>query len=581
MTDRLNLWAEMIDSEVNIRFNGDLIEASCIKPRYTKTGLLSGYEITIRHKELNETKHLSGRDGDLLVGKVNNLGELWTRKWAKEQKARSTEASKENAARLTKEAQALHERLAQLLEHTLGVNDAVDFARLKDRTKFPRKQPKIPRKKTIPKKPLKHEFEEEIGFFEGLFGRRNKMLAEQQARFENATNAWKEKATLIEQANAEMIQEYDASVRQWKSAKDSYLATQRSANEKIDAFKSRWEAGDVEAVEDYCRLVLSSSDYPGCLPSEYDVQFNPENGILALDFRLPSLEDIPTLTEVTFVATRGELREKHFSDAKRKQLFNDVCYQLCLRTIHELFEADLNNQIEAISFNGFVTQRSSATGKVETSCIMTLQTSKAEFLEIDLSYIEPKVCFKGLKGVGSANLAGITPIKPLLELDRSDSRFQEGYAVAEHLDETTNLASMDWVDFEHLVRELFEAEFSGNGGEVKVTQASADKGVDAVAFDPDPIRGGKIVIQAKRYTNIVGVSAVRDLFGTLMNEGANKGILVTTSDYGPDSYDFAKDKPITLINGANLLSLLERHGTKAMIDTKAAKAAAQAMDEVA
>ncbi|MCA2218049.1 restriction endonuclease [Jidongwangia harbinensis] len=31
----------------------------------------------------------------------------------------------------------------------------------------------------------------------------------------------------------------------------------------------------------------------------------------------------------------------------------------------------------------------------------------------------------------------------------------------------------------------------------------------------------------------VDVSAVRDLFGTLQNEGASKGILVTTSGYGP------------------------------------------------
>jgi restriction system protein len=73
---------------------------------------------------------------------------------------------------------------------------------------------------------------------------------------------------------------------------------------------------------------------------------------------------------------------------------------------------------------------------------------------------------------------------------------------------------------------------------VRITRASRDGGVDAIAFDPDPIRGGKIVIQAKRYTNPVGVSAVRDLFGTVHNEGATKGILVTTSDYGPDAYEF-------------------------------------------
>lgn len=57
---------------------------------------------------------------------------------------------------------------------------------------------------------------------------------------------------------------------------------------------------------------------------------------------------------------------------------------------------------------------------------------------------------------------------------------------------------------------------------MKVTRASKDGGVDAVLIDPDPVRGGKIVIQAKRYTNTVGVSAVRDLYGTVEHEGAMK-----------------------------------------------------------
>ena len=131
---------------------------------------------------------------------------------------------------------------------------------------------------------------------------------------------------------------------------------------------------------------------------------------------------------------------------------------------------------------------------------------------------------------------------------------------------------MDWEDFEHLIRQLFEEEFAVDGGEVKVTRASRDGGVDAVAFDPDPLRGGKIVIQAKRYTNTVGVSAVRDLYGTLINEGASRGILVTTADYGPDAYSFAKDKPLTLLSGSNLLNLLGKHGHKACIDLAAARA---------
>jgi restriction system protein len=122
-------------------------------------------------------------------------------------------------------------------------------------------------------------------------------------------------------------------------------------------------------------------------------------------------------------------------------------------------------------------------------------------------------------------------------MDLDDGRIVEAREVISGLRPDENLAAMDWEDFEHLIRELFEKEFAQNGVEVKVTRASRDSGVDAIAFDPDPLRGGKFVIQAKRYTRTVDVSAVRDLYGTLQNEGANRDILVTTSRFGPDSFE--------------------------------------------
>jgi restriction system protein len=110
-------------------------------------------------------------------------------------------------------------------------------------------------------------------------------------------------------------------------------------------------------------------------------------------------------------------------------------------------------------------------------------------------------------------------------------------------------------EFESLITNLFQ----NMGLETKLTQASRDGGVDCVAFDARPILGGKVVIQAKRYKNTVGVSAVRDLFGTMHNEGASKGILVTTSGYGKAAYQFANGKPLELIEGSGLLYLLEQH----------------------
>ena len=56
-----------------------------------------------------------------------------------------------------------------------------------------------------------------------------------------------------------------------------------------------------------------------------------------------------------------------------------------------------------------------------------------------------------------------------------------------------------------------------------------------------------------------------------MNEGAMKGILVTTSQFGEDSYSFAEGKPLTLIGGAELLGLLDAHGYKYRINLDEAR----------
>ncbi|MBV9677132.1 MAG: restriction endonuclease, partial [Acidobacteriaceae bacterium] len=42
--------------------------------------------------------------------------------------------------------------------------------------------------------------------------------------------------------------------------------------------------------------------------------------------------------------------------------------------------------------------------------------------------------------------------------------------------------------------------------------------------------------------------------------------LVTTSDFGPDAYEFAKGKQLTLMSGSELLYLLEKHGHHARIN---------------
>lgn len=74
--------------------------------------------------------------------------------------------------------------------------------------------------------------------------------------------------------------------------------------------------------------------------------------MVVLDYILPSPEQLPTIESYKYVKTRDEIIEKQLSESAKKTLYESVIYQICIRTIHELFEADIVNAIEGIAFNG-------------------------------------------------------------------------------------------------------------------------------------------------------------------------------------------------------------------------------------
>lgn len=362
---------------------------------------------------------------------------------------------------------------------------------------------------------------------------------------------------------------FEEQIAKWEKRKSDHLKLQSTRIEEINKIVDGYYQRNTEFFHFLFVEILKSSVYGFEFPKNFDIEYNSSNRLMLIEYSLPSIEYLPNIKDTKYIASKGSYKNVQLSQNELNELFDEAVYSISLRTIYEIFANDSLAVISTINFNGWIKSINRATGREENTCIISIQVQRNEFMEIELIRVDPKVCFKYLKGVGSSKLFGITAIKPILQILTKDKRFVDSHTV--EFDDSTNLAAMAWEDFEHLIRELFEKEFSSTGGEVKVTQASRDGGVDAIAFDPDPIRGGKIVIQAKRYTNTVGVSAVRDLFGTVMNEGANKGILVTTSDYGSESYEFAKGKPLTLLNGANLLYLLEKHGTRARIDIREAR----------
>jgi restriction system protein len=100
------------------------------------------------------------------------------------------------------------------------------------------------------------------------------------------------------------------------------------------------------------------------------------------------------------------------------------------------------------------------------------------------------------------------------------------------------LQAMHPVHFERLILDLLKAMGYGAGsfGKHEMTKASADGGIDGIIHE-DALGLDAVYIQAKRYQaeTKVGRPAIQQFIGSLTEEGATKGVFVTTSDFSADA----------------------------------------------
>jgi restriction system protein len=474
------------------------------------------YEVEIKHKGLNKYRVVKGSDKYVVEQKANTQLKQWDEMWLKKQEAeqlrnqrenivREKEAKKELAIEHTKEAEDKIHSIENTLLYTLNIDDKIDWESLKDLSTFEKPKPSSPSLLHIPEEPRNSlkKYQPNLNIWEKMIPPiKNRKMNKCEDLYQQDYRMWEKEKEDTLKKNDEAKVNFDNQLKQWEEEEKEFLANQNAKNIAIENQKENYLKALPTAVIDYCDMVLSTSFYPDEFPQEFDIDYNPDNKILVVDYSLPSPDRMPTLKEVKYIQSKDEFKNTYLSAAAENKLYDNLLYQITLRSLHELFEADTVDAIESIVFNGWVKSIDRAKGKEVNACILTVQTTKKEFSEINLALVDPKLCFKNLKGIGSSKLHSLSPIAPIIKIDREDPRFVSSYAVANSIDENVNLAAMDWQDFEHLIRELFEKEFNQSGGEVKITRASKDGGVDAIAFDPDPLRGGKVIIQAKRYMEL-------------------------------------------------------------------------------
>jgi restriction system protein len=388
----------------------------CVLLRDKSVGVFAMRTIDVKHDGMGKFRRIAGFG--VAEQKAAAQQQLWDKQWQRRQELERKLFAGPNgdALRALKKIQADEQNedagheivsLTSILLGALRARLSVDWAQFNDRGAFAEPPPAAPAPLQIAREPRKSEFmpPPPRSLSELLHASRRRRQKEAGAKnFKNAHDEWQVAVRWKSREHEAATEKYRAALAGWEARRSAFQATQAKAKARLDSLHRRYAAKDADAVIAYGDLVLLSADRPDGFPKDWRIDFS--DGVMTVDYELPSTEAMPGVKAVKYAALREAFDTVELPERERDQLYAEAIYQTCLMVLHLLFASDEADAIKSIAFNGWVNFIDQA--KPARACIMAVQTTKAAFRRIDLKSVDPQACFKALNGVASAKLAAMT-----------------------------------------------------------------------------------------------------------------------------------------------------------------------------
>lgn len=169
-------------------------------------------------------------------------------------------------------------------------------------------------------------------------------------------------------------------------------------------------AFDVEsAIEEYIGIVLSNSVYPEAFAVEYDYRFDLVSRELILTVEMPDPSAVPAVKEYRYVKSKDEITSTALTMKAQKDRYAGAVWQVAVRTIHEIFEADREGKINSIALTVSVNRISPATGRPEQVPLVVVSAERSLFDELDLTNVVPDATLAHLGAAMSKSPFDLTP----------------------------------------------------------------------------------------------------------------------------------------------------------------------------
>jgi restriction system protein len=494
-----------------------------------------------------QQRDLIRRNADLAIAAAQQAATNAERE--REQRKLYTEARTADAAAANAEVRARLAQLDALLLSTLDVDDHIDLNQFKKPLVTPpfdpghlgRTTPEPSWQSYVPPQPRG------VGKILGGDRLHQQQTASARRAFEEARARWVE---------TEERRKRQLSARRlaYEESKRKYEAKMAAYNAEVDRFAAAVAGADPASVVEYFAMVLGNSVYPDDFPQHFRLAYLAKQKHLLIEYHLPPIEVVPVVKEYRYDRVRDDLTAIPRDEAEIRRRYVEVIARVTLRTVHEVVEADRGALVQRISFNGIVDTIDRRTGQFTRPCLVSVTTGRETFAAIKLRRVDPVACVKHLEGALSAEPDQLAAIPAKIDFDRdADRDYTEEFNVLADIDERPNLVTLTDPAWEQQLAELF--------GVMGLDMGAADRaagGARWLATDPRPIFGGTVVLYATR-GEPVGAAEVHALAGSVAAAGATKGILVSLRGIRSEAYDALAGRPLELIDGPALVTLLAGH----------------------
>ena len=359
----------------------------------------------------------------------------------------------------------------------------------------------------------------------------------------------------IQQENEKYEKEYKLYEENENNRKNKIKAHNLQVEEIIKTKKELCKNQDATLVSNYKAEILKQVQYPFEFKRCINTGYCKDSKKLVIDYLLPDRKIVPGTIRYEYKKTIDSIKPIPINEKDKNNIYNQTIYSVALNVIKNIFDKDIYNNIDTVVFNGYINDIDLATGQDISPYIISAMVDKNTFNSIDMNRIDKLTCLKEtMQGRIDINsklcLNSITPICKCDYLNKSVIS-----------SESINLLEVDPFALESLVCTLFR----NMGYEVIETKKTNDGGIDCELYNNDPIMGGKVIGQVKRYKNNIDIPKLREFESVLRNSDAMKGIFISTSNFSSQCEKFASENNISLINGSLLVDYFNRYGINSYI----------------